>query len=38
VREVIQNVMAELDLTLGLAGYASVRELSRDAVSRVAVP
>lgn len=35
VREVIQNVTAELDLTLGLAGYASVRDLSRDAVVRI---
>jgi lactate 2-monooxygenase len=30
VREVIRNVLAELDITLGLAGCASVRELSRD--------
>jgi lactate 2-monooxygenase len=35
VREVIQNLMAELDLTLGLAGYDSVRKLSRDAVVKV---
>jgi lactate 2-monooxygenase len=35
VREVIQNLMAELDLTLGLAGYTSVRDLSHEAVVRV---
>jgi lactate 2-monooxygenase len=30
VREVIRNVLAELDITLGLAGCASVRELTRE--------
>ena len=34
VREVIQNVAAELDLTMGLAGCASVRAIGRDAVVR----
>jgi lactate 2-monooxygenase len=34
VREVIQNVAAELDLTMGLAGCTSVREIGRDAVVR----
>jgi lactate 2-monooxygenase len=29
VREVIRNVLAELDLTMGLAGCASVREVTR---------
>jgi lactate 2-monooxygenase len=32
VREVIGNVLAELDITLGLAGCASVRELTREAL------
>lgn len=32
VREVVENCAAELDLTLGLAGYASVRALTRDAL------
>jgi lactate 2-monooxygenase len=32
VREVIRNLLAELDITLGLAGYTSVRELSRQAL------
>ena len=32
VREVVENFAAELDLTLGLAGYASVRALNRDAL------
>lgn len=30
VREVIRNVLAELDITLGLAGLTAVRDLSRD--------
>ncbi|MDQ3243166.1 MAG: alpha-hydroxy-acid oxidizing protein [Gemmatimonadota bacterium] len=34
VREVIRNVIAELDLTLGLAGYDSVRCLTADALSQ----
>jgi len=33
VREVVENFAAELDLTLGLAGYASVRALTRDALA-----
>jgi lactate 2-monooxygenase len=32
VREVIRNILAEFDLTLGLAGYASVDQLTREAV------
>jgi lactate 2-monooxygenase len=32
VREVIRNVLAELDITLGLAGCAAVRELSSEAL------
>ena len=32
VREVVENFAAELDLTLGLAGYVSVRALNRDAL------
>lgn len=36
VREVIGNVLAEFDLTLGLAGCASAAEVRRDAVERAA--
>jgi lactate 2-monooxygenase len=32
VREVMENIVAELDLTLGLAGLTSVAEIGRDAV------
>jgi isopentenyl diphosphate isomerase/L-lactate dehydrogenase-like FMN-dependent dehydrogenase len=32
VREVIENVVAELDLTLGLSGLASVAEIGREAL------
>lgn len=32
VREVIRNVIAELDLTLALCGYASVSELGRASI------
>lgn len=35
VREVIRNLRADFDLTLGLAGYASVRELGPDALTRI---
>ncbi len=35
VREVIRNVMAEIDITLGLAGLTSIAELDRDAVRSV---
>ncbi|MEJ1087945.1 alpha-hydroxy-acid oxidizing protein [Microbacterium sp. Mu-80] len=35
VREVIRNVLAELDITLGLAGLTSVAELDRDALRAV---
>ena len=34
VREVIRNLRADFDLTLGLAGRASVAELSPDALTR----
>jgi isopentenyl diphosphate isomerase/L-lactate dehydrogenase-like FMN-dependent dehydrogenase len=34
VREVIRNLRAELDLTLGLAGCSSVAELTPDALTR----
>jgi L-lactate dehydrogenase (cytochrome) len=34
VREVIQNFIAELDLTLGLAGHTSIGELTPDALQR----
>ena len=33
VREVIDNVLSELDLTLGLSGYASLADLSADALA-----
>lgn len=32
VREVLRNLVAELDLTLALTGHASIAELTRDAV------
>jgi lactate 2-monooxygenase len=32
VREVVRNVLAELDITLGLAGLTSVAQLDRDAL------
>ncbi len=32
VREVLQNFKADFDLTLGLAGYTSVRDVTRDAL------
>lgn len=35
VREVIRNVLAELDITLGLAGLTSVADLDRDALRAV---
>jgi len=35
VREVLANIIAELELTMGLAGCASVRELGRESLSRV---
>ena len=33
VREVIQNLLAELDLTLGLAGHRSIAELGADSLA-----
>ena len=33
VREVIENVIAELDLTLGLSGHASLSEVTADALA-----
>ncbi len=33
VRQVLQNLMAEFYLTMGLAGFSSVKEISRDALS-----
>ena len=36
VREVIQNFVADLDLTMALSGCASVGEIDRDALVRVA--
>ena len=35
VREVIRNVLAELDITLGLAGLTAVTELDRDALRAI---
>jgi lactate 2-monooxygenase len=34
VREVIRNLRADFDLTLGLSGVASVRDIGRDNVTR----
>jgi lactate 2-monooxygenase len=34
VREVLRNFRGDFDLTLGLSGYASVAELTPDAVTR----
>ena len=34
VREVIRNLRADFDLTLGLSGHASVRDVSRESVVR----
>jgi lactate 2-monooxygenase len=38
VEELIQNLMAELDLTLALAGVGSVRELDRTWLSAAPPP
>jgi lactate 2-monooxygenase len=35
VREVTQNLLADFDFTLGLSGYASVEELSPEALVRI---
>jgi lactate 2-monooxygenase len=35
VREVLRNLRADFDITLGLAGCASVAEIDRDSVTRV---
>lgn len=35
VREVVRNVTAELDITMGLAGLTAIGEIDRDAVRRV---
>ena len=35
VREVIRNFRADFDLTMGLAGVTSAREIGRDNVTRV---
>ena len=35
VREVIQNLTAEFDLTLGLAGCTSVAEIGPETVTRI---
>ncbi|MEE4026064.1 alpha-hydroxy-acid oxidizing protein [Gordonia sp. PKS22-38] len=34
-RDVVANIIAELDLTLGLSGHTSVGDVNRDAVQRV---
>jgi lactate 2-monooxygenase len=36
VREVIQNLLAEFDLTMGLAGCTSVAEIGPESVTRAA--
>jgi isopentenyl diphosphate isomerase/L-lactate dehydrogenase-like FMN-dependent dehydrogenase len=38
VRDVLANLLADLDLTLGLAGYTSFRELSRTSLVEAAGP
>ena len=35
VREVIRNLRADFDLTVGLAGVASAHDIDRDSVTRV---
>jgi lactate 2-monooxygenase len=35
VREVIRNVLAELDITLGLSGHTAIAEVGRDALREV---
>lgn len=35
VREVMRDVLAELDITLGLAGLTAVRDIGRDAIREV---
>ncbi len=35
VREVVRNVLAELDITLGLSGHTSLAELDRHALREV---
>src|SRR6478736_426717 len=35
VREVVRNVLAELDITLGLSGHTSIAEVGRDALRQV---
>ena len=35
VREVIQNLLAEFELTMGLAGCKSVQEITRDSITRI---
>jgi lactate 2-monooxygenase len=32
VREVVRNVLAELDITLGLSGHSSIVDVGRDAL------
>ena len=34
-RDAVANIIAELDLTLGLAGYTSVADVDRDALQRM---
>jgi len=35
VREVVRNILAELDITLGLSGHTSIAQLGRDALRQV---
>ena len=35
VREVVRNILAELDITLGLSGHTSIAEIGRDALREV---
>ncbi|KQZ86236.1 lactate 2-monooxygenase [Microbacterium sp. Root166] len=35
VREVVRNILAELDITLGLSGHTSIAEVARDALREI---
>jgi len=35
VREVVRNLLAELDITLGLSGHTAIDDLGRDALREV---
>jgi lactate 2-monooxygenase len=35
VREVLRNILAELDITLGLSGHTSIADVDRSALREV---